>query len=107
MNTQRCIGRLTFFLIKVKIWEFPSWHSGNEPKNYEVVGSIPGLAQWVEDWRRCHELQCRLQMWLGSGVAVALAKAGSHSSNSTPSLGTSTCCGCGPKKTKKKERKDL
>ena len=30
--------------------EFPSWLSGNKP-NYirEVVGSIPGLAQWVKD----------------------------------------------------------
>ena len=30
--------------------EFPSWPSGNElTKNHEVVGSIPGLAQWVTD----------------------------------------------------------
>ena len=41
----------------------------------------------------CHELCCRSQMWLGSGVAVAVVSAGSCSSNSTPSLGTSICAG--------------
>ena len=44
----------------------------NLTRNHEVVGLIPGLAQWVEDlalpW-----VWCRLQMWLGSRVAVALA----------------------------------
>ena len=46
----------------------------------------------------CHELQCRLQAWLGSCVAVAVAS--SYSSNLTPSLGTSICHECGPKKEK-------
>ena len=36
----------------------------------EAVGSIPGLAQWVKDLA-LRELWCRLQTWLGSGVAVA------------------------------------
>ena len=35
-------------------------------------GSVPGLAQWVEDlvlpW-----LWCRSQAWLGSGVALAVS----------------------------------
>ena len=39
--------------------------------NHEVGGSIPGLPQWAKDpvlpW-----LWCRLQTWLGSGIAVAL-----------------------------------
>ena len=48
--------------------------------------------------RRCHELWCRLQSWLGSGVAMAVAVAGSCSSDLTPSLGTSICPRCGPKK---------
>ena len=52
-----------------------------------------------------HELWCRLQTWLGSGVAMAVMKASSYSSNSTPSLGTSICRGCGPKKTKDKKKK--
>jgi len=45
-------------------------------RNYEVEGWIPGLAQWVRTRR---ELSCRLQTWLGSGVAVALAWAGGYS----------------------------
>ena len=32
------------------IGEFPSWHSKNNPtRNHEVMGSIPGLDQWVKD----------------------------------------------------------
>ena len=45
----------------------------NPTRNHEVVGSIPALAQWVNDIRRCRELWCRLQTRLGSCVAVALA----------------------------------
>ena len=35
------------------------------------AGSIPGLSWWVKD-PACHELWCRSQTWLGSGVAVAV-----------------------------------
>ena len=38
---------------------------------HEDVGSIPGPTQWLRIWH-CHELWCRLQMWLGSHVAVAV-----------------------------------
>ena len=72
----------------------------NLTRNCEVVGSIPGLSQWVKDLG-CLELWCRLQMLRGSGVAVAVVWSGSCSSDSTPSLGTSVCRGCGPKKQKK------
>ena len=67
------------------------------------VGLVPGLAQWVKDlvW---HELWCRSQTRLGSGVAVAVMQASSYSSSSTPRLGTSTWCRCGPKKQKKKKK---
>ena len=59
--------------------------------------------------QRYHELWCRSQTRLRSGmaVAVAVAVAGSCSSNWTPSLGTSICHGCGPKKKKKKKKKML
>ena len=43
----------------------------NPTRNHEVAGSVPGLAQWVKIWR-CHELWCRLQTWLGFGIAVAV-----------------------------------
>ena len=32
----------------------------NPTRNHEVAGSIPALAQWVND-RRCRELWCRLR----------------------------------------------
>ena len=44
----------------------------NLTRNNEAVGSIPVLALRVKD-PRCHELWCRLQTRLGSGVAVTLA----------------------------------
>ena len=64
-------------------------------RNHEVVGSIPGLAQWAK------ELWCRWQTWLGSCVAVAVVQAGGCSSHQTLSLGTSICCRCDPRKGKK------
>ena len=57
-----------------------SWssHCGSAVMNptriHEDVGLIPGIAQWVED-RCCHELWCRLQMQLESGVAMAVCVA--------------------------------
>ena len=42
-------------------------------RKHEIVGSIPGLAS-LSGLRiqRRHELWCRSQPWLGSGVAVAV-----------------------------------
>ena len=53
----------------------------NPTRNHEVAGSVPALAQWVNDLVRCRELWCRLQMWIGSHVAVAVVYAGSYSFN--------------------------
>ena len=69
----------------------------------EDMGSIPGLPQWVKDWR-CHKLWSRPKMPLGSRTAVAVVYAGGYSSDWTPSLGTSICCGCSPKKTERKKK---
>ena len=55
-------------------WYWSSRHGAvekNPTRNHEVVGSIPGLTQWVKD----RELWCRSQTRLGSGVAVAVAMA--------------------------------
>ena len=40
----------------------------NPTRNHEVVGLIPGLAQWVKNLVLWH----MLQMQLGSGFAVAV-----------------------------------
>ena len=74
----------------------------NPTRNHEVVGSIPGLVQWVKNWR-CRELWCRLQVRLGSGVAVAVLQAGSCSSDST--LGNLRVSQVRPCKAKKKKKK--
>ena len=91
-----------------KVWggEFLSWRSGwriwlgTMSLRVRFLALLGGLRI-----RHCHELWCRLQTRLGSGIAMALAKAISWSSDWTPRLGTSMCRGCGPKKTKKDQKK--
>ena len=68
---------------------------------------VRSLASFTVRIQRCHELWCRSQVWLRSGIAVAVVQAGSCSLDSTSRLRTSICHGCGPKKQKKetKEKK--
>ena len=69
----------------------------------QSLALLSGLRIW-----HCHEMCCRSQMWLVSGIAVAVVQASSYSSNQTPSLGTSICRGSGlrnGKKTKNKNKK--
>ena len=66
---------------------------------HEDASSIPDLAQCVKD-ATLPELQCRLQIWLSSGIAMSLVQAGSCSSDLTSSLETSICYTFGPKKQK-------
>ena len=47
----------------------------NPTRNHEVAGSVPALAQWVND-PGCRELWYRLQMRLGSRVAVLWRRPG-------------------------------
>ena len=86
------------------------------------TNQVPIVAQWKWTWlasmgtqvwslaslsglriRHCHDLWCRVQIQLRSGVAVAVAKAGRCSSNSTPSQETSICWGAVLKNKKKCE----
>ena len=62
----------------------------------QSLAPLSGLRIW-----HCHELWCRSQTWLRSGVAVVVAQTSSCSSDSTPVLGSSICYRCGPKETKK------
>jgi len=41
---------LTDCILKSVVSEFPSWCMETNPmRNHEVLGSLPGLAQWVKD----------------------------------------------------------
>ena len=48
--------------------KFPLCLGGNEPVYNPSLALLSGLRI-----QRCHVLRCRLQMWLGYGVAVAVA----------------------------------
>ena len=50
--------------------------------------------------RCCHELQCRSQTWLRSGIAAPVVQASGYNSNLLPSLGTSIWHRCSPEKQK-------
>ena len=85
--------------------EFPCWCNGNGIQLETMRLLVRSLAL-LSGLRiqRCHELLCRLQTWLRSGVAVTVAKASSYRSNWTPSLGTSICHRWGPRKDKKTKK---
>ena len=58
--------------LKDNVREFPLWLKGNGPASMRMqVQSLASLSELRI--QRCHELWCRLQMRLGSGIAVAVA----------------------------------
>ena len=96
--TQHC--KSTILQYKIKIRRSHHGSAVTEP-DWEPWGcwfdpaSLSGLRI-----RRCCELCCRSQTWLGYSLAVTVVEAGSYSSDSTPSLGTCICYRCGHKKGK-------
>ena len=75
----------------------------NPTSIHEDAGLIPVLLSGLRT-QHCHELWCRSQTQLGSGIAVAVVQASSHSSDWTPSLGIPYALGGALKKKKKKKR---
>ena len=68
MTGTPCVAILTWVITGVPV---VAQQFTNLTGIHENTSSIPGPAQWVED-PRCHELWCRLQMWLRSSIAVAV-----------------------------------
>ena len=64
----------------------------------QSLASLSGLGI-----QHCHELCCRSQTQLGSGVAVAVVWAGSYSSNLTPSQELPYAVGAALKRPPKKK----
>ena len=87
--------------------EFLTWLNENKSdQEPRAFGSIPALAQWVNNPALHRELWCRSKMQVGSRVAAAVEQAGGYSSNQTPSLGPSICRRRTLKKTKKTKNKN-
>ena len=101
-NSIKC--PLTHEWLKIKVWEFPLWHSGNQ---------IQLVSMRIQGWslascsgsgiQHCRELWCRSHTRLRSHTAAAVAVAGSCSSDSTPGLRISICQECGPESKKRKK----
>ena len=58
---------------EMQLGEFPLWLSGLRPSDVSVRMRVRSLAlRSGLGIRRCHELQRRSQMWLGTSVAMAV-----------------------------------
>ena len=92
------------YLFQVSKVKFLLWLSGLRTQLGSVRMQVRSLAvlSGLRIWH-CHELQSRLQMWLGSHIAMAVVWANSCSLDLTPGLKTSTHLWCGPKKKKEKK----
>ena len=91
--------------ITLKIIHAQSSHHGSAETNplAEDVGSIPGLAQWVED-QVLLQAEAQVAEWLRSSVAVAVVQASDCSSDFIPSPGTSMYLRCSLKKKRQRKR---
>ena len=72
LTQDKCFSKMLETKSTKIFWEFPCGSVvANLTSIHEDVGLIPGPLSGLRIWH-CHDLWCRLQMQLRSGVAVAV-----------------------------------